>query len=108
MDGPYAGYKDAAGFERSCRIARAMGFDGKQCIHPAQMATANAIFSPTAEEVAHARTRSWRLTKRAVAEGRGCGQLEWQDDRRGQYPHGANHFGEAEMRDATKISKWAS
>ena len=42
LDGPYSAYKDAAGFERACRIARAMGFDGKQCIHPGQLATANA------------------------------------------------------------------
>ena len=34
MDGPYSAYQDAAGYERACRIARAMGFDGKQCIHP--------------------------------------------------------------------------
>jgi citrate lyase beta subunit len=54
MDGPYAGFKDQAGFERSCRVARAMGFDGKQCIHPSQLATANSIFSPTPEEIAHA------------------------------------------------------
>lgn len=54
MDGPYAGYKDATGFERSCRIARALGFDGKQCIHPTQIAAANAIFSPSPEEIARA------------------------------------------------------
>jgi len=54
MDGPYGAYKDAEGFERSCRIARALGFDGKQCIHPSQLAVANAIFSPTEEEIARA------------------------------------------------------
>jgi citrate lyase subunit beta/citryl-CoA lyase len=54
MDGPYAGYKDAAGFERACRIARALGFDGKQCIHPSQIPVANAIFAPTADEIARA------------------------------------------------------
>ena len=54
MDGPYAGYKDAAGLERACRIARAMGFDGKQCIHPAQLSTVNALFAPTADEIATA------------------------------------------------------
>src|ERR1041385_8874293 len=32
MDGPYAAFRDADGFERSCRIARSLGFDGKQCI----------------------------------------------------------------------------
>ena len=75
MDGPYAGYKDAAGFERSCRIARAMGFDGKQCIHPSQLAAANAIFSPAPEEVAQAR-RVVEACERAAAEGRGAASLD--------------------------------
>lgn len=55
LDGPYAGYRDADGFERSCRIARALGFDGKQCIHPSQLDLANAVFSPSAAEIASAR-----------------------------------------------------
>jgi len=54
VDGPYAAFRDEPGFSRSCRIARALGFDGKQCIHPGQLATANTVFSPSAEEVAHA------------------------------------------------------
>ena len=70
MDGPYAGYKDAAGFERSCRIARALGFDGKQCIHPSQLAAVNEIFSPSGEEVKHAR-QIIESYERAAAEGRG-------------------------------------
>ncbi len=75
LDGPYAGYKDAAGFERSCRIARAMGFDGKQCIHPAQLPIANAVFSPSSEEIAHAR-RVVEACERAAAEGRGAASLD--------------------------------
>ena len=75
MDGPYAGYKDAAGFERSCRIARAMGFDGKQCIHPSQITTANAIFSPSDNEFAYAR-RVVEACERAAAEGRGAASLD--------------------------------
>jgi citrate lyase beta subunit len=74
MDGPFAGYKDAAGFERSCRIARAMGFDGKQCIHPGQLAAANAVFGPTAEELAHAE-QVVRAYEQAAAEGRGSASL---------------------------------
>jgi citrate lyase subunit beta/citryl-CoA lyase len=54
IDGPYAGYKDAAGLERMSRIARVMGFDGKQCIHPSQIPIVNGVFSPSAEEIAHA------------------------------------------------------
>ena len=75
LDGPYAGYKDASGFERSCRIARAMGFDGKQCIHPVQLARANAIFSPSAAEIAHAR-RVVEACEQAAAEGRGAASLD--------------------------------
>ena len=55
MDGPSANFRDAASFERACRVALALGFDGKQCIHPAQLATANSIFAPNAEELAWAR-----------------------------------------------------
>jgi citrate lyase subunit beta/citryl-CoA lyase len=55
IDGPYAGYRDTSGLERASRIARVMGFDGKQCIHPSQIAVVNEIFSPSAEEVARAK-----------------------------------------------------
>ena len=75
MDGPYAGFKDEAGFDRSCRIARAMGFDGKQCIHPAQLAAANAAFTPAAEDVVRAE-RVVRAYEEAAAGGRGAAQLD--------------------------------
>jgi citrate lyase beta subunit len=55
IDGPFAGYRDPSGLERSSRIARVMGFDGKQCIHPSQIPIVHRIFSPSAEEVAHAK-----------------------------------------------------
>jgi citrate lyase beta subunit len=74
MDGPYAGYRDAVGFERSCRIARALGFDGKQCIHPSQLSTANSVFGPTAEEVAQAE-QVVRAYEQASAAGRGAASL---------------------------------
>jgi citrate lyase beta subunit len=55
IDGPYAGYQDTAGLEQAARIARVMGFDGKQCIHPSQIPVVHRIFSPSPGEVAHAR-----------------------------------------------------
>jgi len=55
IDGPFAGYRDTAGLEKSARIARVMGFDGKQCIHPNQVPIVHRIFSPSADEVAHAK-----------------------------------------------------
>ena len=75
IDGPYAGFKDAAGLERSARIARSMGFDGKQCIHPAQLDAVNSIFMPSAEEVARAE-RVVKAYEQAVAERRGAASLD--------------------------------
>jgi citrate lyase beta subunit len=71
MDGPFANYKDTDGLARAARIARALGFDGKQCIHPAQLETVNAVFSPDESEIAWAR-RIVETYERSVAEGRGA------------------------------------
>jgi len=51
LDGPVAEYGDEEGLRRSCLIARSLGFDGKWCIHPAQIEVVNEVFSPTEEEV---------------------------------------------------------
>jgi len=51
IDGPFAGIRDAEGLIRACAIGRAMGFDGKWCIHPGQVATANTVFAPAADEI---------------------------------------------------------
>jgi citrate lyase beta subunit len=75
IDGPYAGYTDTAGLERACRIALAMGFDGKQCIHPAQLATVNATFAPSADEVSKA-AAVVRAYDAAVAGGQGTATHE--------------------------------
>lgn len=71
MDGPYAAYKDAAGLDQMSLIARAMGFDGKQCIHPAQLATVNAVFLPTEEELRRAEAVV-RAYEAAAAAGQGA------------------------------------
>jgi citrate lyase subunit beta/citryl-CoA lyase len=51
LDGPVADYGDEEGLRRSCLIARSLGFDGKWCIHPAQITVVNEVFSPTEKEV---------------------------------------------------------
>jgi citrate lyase beta subunit len=51
LDGPVADYGDEEGLRSSCMIARSLGFDGKWCIHPAQIAVVNEAFSPTDKEV---------------------------------------------------------
>jgi malyl-CoA/(S)-citramalyl-CoA lyase len=70
IDGPYAGFQDDAGFRHSCKVARVMGFDGKQCIHPKQLDIANSVFTPSAEEVATAR----RIVK--ACDGQGAATLD--------------------------------
>ena len=55
LDGVYNNLSDAKGFEEECIQARDMGFDGKTLIHPNQIEPCNAVFSPAADEVAHAR-----------------------------------------------------
>ena len=52
IDGPYADFRDADGLRRSARRARALGYDGKWCIHPAQIAVVNEVFTPDAAEIA--------------------------------------------------------
>ncbi len=55
LDGVYNAHTDAAGFMAEAEEARALGFDGKTLIHPAQIAPCHAAFRPGAEEIAHAR-----------------------------------------------------
>lgn len=47
-------FRDLAPFEAECAQGRAMGFDGKMLIHPAQIEAANRHFRPLPEEVAEA------------------------------------------------------
>ncbi|MGE3149232.1 MAG: CoA ester lyase [Pseudorhodoplanes sp.] len=56
LDGVYNDIRDSEGFRRECEQGRDMGFDGKTLIHPDQIAPCNDVFSPSAEEVARART----------------------------------------------------
>lgn len=55
LDGPYSDFSNAEGFAAECRQARDLGFDGKTLIHPAQIDVCNAIFTPSAMEIAQAR-----------------------------------------------------
>lgn len=55
IDGVYNDLNDTAGFRSECEQGRDMGFNGKTLIHPGQVETANAVFSPSPDEVAAAR-----------------------------------------------------
>jgi citrate lyase subunit beta/citryl-CoA lyase/(S)-citramalyl-CoA lyase len=54
-DVPFLDTKDADGLALMTRKAKAMGFSGRACIHPDQVAAVNAAYTPTAEEVDEAR-----------------------------------------------------
>jgi citrate lyase subunit beta/citryl-CoA lyase len=56
IDGVFNDIQDADGFDAVCRHGLELGFEGKTLIHPSQIESCNAIFAPTAEEVAWART----------------------------------------------------
>jgi citrate lyase subunit beta/citryl-CoA lyase len=55
IDSAFAGLDDAAGFEAEARSAHALGFLGKSCIHPKQVALAHAAFTASEAELAGAR-----------------------------------------------------
>lgn len=55
VDSPYFALNDADGLERETRAALALGFGAKAAIHPAQLATINAVLTPDEAAVAQAR-----------------------------------------------------
>jgi citrate lyase subunit beta/citryl-CoA lyase len=55
IDAIHPNYKSTDGLEESCRIGIELGFDGKSVVTPASIGIANAVFGPSADEVAHAR-----------------------------------------------------
>lgn len=75
LDGPFAGLKAPEELGRAARVARAMGFDGKQCIHPAQLEPVNRVFSPPPAEVAWAEA-VLKAYAAAAAQGRGAVSLD--------------------------------
>ena len=55
FDGIFSNFKDEAGLRADSLRGRRLGFVGRQCIHPSQVSIVNSSFSPTTEEVEHAK-----------------------------------------------------
>ncbi|HJS41606.1 MAG TPA: CoA ester lyase [Sphingomicrobium sp.] len=55
VDGVFADFRDDDGLAREAAAASREGFTGKLAIHPDQVAVINAAFTPSADDVAHAR-----------------------------------------------------
>ena len=70
-DAAYADIEDADGFRAEAGMARRLGYVGKSCIHPKQVALANAVFMPDAGEIAAAR-RIVAAAREAGDAGRGA------------------------------------
>ena len=70
LDGVQLDLEDEAAYRATCEQGRRLGLDGKTLIHPKQIAVANEIFAPTADEMEKAREiiEAW---DRARDEGQG-------------------------------------
>jgi citrate lyase subunit beta / citryl-CoA lyase len=55
IDTVHTNFRDSVGLERECRRSRRDGFLGRMAIHPDQVETINRCYTPSDEEVAHAR-----------------------------------------------------
>jgi len=65
VDGVTTALDDATRIEAEARRARSLGFGGKLCIHPRQVAIVNEAFSPSAADLAWAQ----RVVDAAAASG---------------------------------------
>lgn len=54
IDGPYVALADEEGYLDSARRGKAMGFVGKWCVHPSQIALAHRAYAPTEGDLARA------------------------------------------------------
>jgi citrate lyase subunit beta/citryl-CoA lyase len=70
-DSAFANTADKEGFRAEARRARDLGFVGKSCIHPSQVALANEVFRPTEAEIAHA-LKVVASIEHAAAQGLGA------------------------------------
>ena len=77
LDQVVVDFRSASRFEAETREARALGYQGKLCIHPDQVRWANAGFVPSQDEVAHA-SRLLEAYEAASAKGLAAIDFEGQ------------------------------
>ena len=74
IDSVYGDVADEEGLRRSVREAKALGFEGKGCVHPRQIRVVHEEFAPTPEEVERALAIA-RAFEEAEARGAGVVSL---------------------------------
>lgn len=77
FDGAYVDIGNPEGFRADCLAAHKLGFAGKSCIHPSQVATANEVFRPSQAEIDHA-MRVCEAAVDALANGVGAFVVDGQ------------------------------
>ena len=75
VDGVYNAFRDEDGLRAEAAQGRALGFDGKSLIHPAQIGPVNEVFSPSGDEIDLAR-RQIAAFEEAEAAGSGVAVLD--------------------------------
>lgn len=75
LDSPWFNFRDAEGYGRALERSRRMGFQGRLCIHPDQVAGANRGYLPSEEEIARAE-RIVRAFREAEAKGSAAIQVD--------------------------------
>jgi citrate lyase subunit beta/citryl-CoA lyase len=76
IDGPYAAIGDDDGLRRAAVSAAALGYDGKWVIHPGQIETVNAAFSPGQAEYDRAELILEAYEYYTTVENRGAARLD--------------------------------
>jgi citrate lyase subunit beta / citryl-CoA lyase len=71
LDGAWPDIADTEGFSAEAQRAKRLGYLGKSCIHPRQVALANAAFAPDEAELEAAR-RIVAAADEAALQGRGA------------------------------------
>lgn len=74
-DGAYAAIDDEPGFRREAEQARGLGYLGKSCIHPRQVAIANTVFDTRPDALDEAR-RIVAAADTAAKDGHGAFQFD--------------------------------
>ncbi|MCS6800944.1 MAG: CoA ester lyase [Chloroflexota bacterium] len=72
LDTPDPEYRDLDWLAADTRVSRDLGFEGRYCIHPAQLAIVNAGYAPTEDEIAQAQRI---IEAYEEAERRGLGAI---------------------------------
>ena len=75
LDTPWFRFRDTDGLREDSIAAKHLGFKGRFAIHPAQIATINACFAPSDEEIEQAR-RVVAAYEEAESRGRGSTSLD--------------------------------